>query len=73
MALTIKTIEVGTCTYTTSLAYDYSSLQHLAADYGLYTWPSAPVLAQYVLSQKEWIVGKKILEVFIDLFSDLYM
>ena len=39
------------------------SLQHLEGDYGMYTWPCAPVLAQYVYSNREFIRSKKVLEV----------
>lgn len=38
-------------------------MQHLDGDYGMYTWPCAPVLAQYVYSKREFIKSKKVLEV----------
>ncbi len=38
-------------------------MQHLEGDYGLYTWPCAPMLAQYVYAQREHLEGKSILEV----------
>lgn len=38
-------------------------LQHLEGDYGMYTWPCAPVLARYVYSQREYVKGKGVLEV----------
>lgn len=31
--------------------------------YGLYVWPSAPVLAQYIWHKRDQIKGRKILEV----------
>ncbi|XP_071502814.1 histone-arginine methyltransferase METTL23-like [Diadema antillarum] len=31
--------------------------------YGMYVWPCAPVLAQYVWHKREWIQGKKVLEI----------
>lgn len=31
--------------------------------YGLYVWPSAPVLAQYIWHKRDQIQGRKILEV----------
>ena len=40
-----------------------SLLQYLDSDYGMYTWPCASVLAQYVYSQREAIRGKQVLEV----------
>lgn len=39
------------------------AFQHLEGDYGLYTWPCAPVLAQYVYSQRASLKGKRVLEV----------
>ncbi|CAL1542226.1 unnamed protein product [Lymnaea stagnalis] len=33
------------------------------ADYGLYIWPCAPVLAQYIWLRKGFITGKKVLEI----------
>ena len=39
-------------------------LQHLEGDYGLYTWPCAPVLAQYVYSQRHHLLGKNVIEVW---------
>jgi hypothetical protein len=33
--------------------------------YGMYVWPSAPVLAQYVWNNRTSVKGKKILEVNI--------
>ena len=38
-------------------------LQHLEGDYGLFTWPCAPVLAQYVYLQRDSLIGKNVLEV----------
>lgn len=42
----------------------FSVLQHLEGDYGLYTWPCAPILAYYVYTNKDWVKGKKVLEVY---------
>ena len=39
-------------------------LQHLDADYGLYTWPCAPILAQYVSAHRELVQGAEVIEVF---------
>ena len=36
--------------------------EQLAASYGLYLWPSAPVLAWYLWLRQEEIKGKKVLE-----------
>lgn len=61
--LVVKTIEVSfnSCS---RIKNDYPFLlQHLEEDYGSYTWPCAPVLAQYIYSQREFINGKKVLEV----------
>ncbi|XP_033629995.1 methyltransferase-like protein 23 [Asterias rubens] len=30
--------------------------------YGMYVWPSAPVLAQYIWKKRKWIFGKRVLE-----------
>lgn len=41
--------------------------------YGLYVWPSAPVLAQYIWHKRDQIKGRKILEVrdfFLDTVSN---
>lgn len=45
--------------YTTIL----NKLQVLDPSYGMYVWPCAPVLAQYIWYQREYIRGKRVLEV----------
>lgn len=37
--------------------------QVMQPSYGLYVWPSAPVLAQYIWHKRDQIKGRKILEV----------
>jgi len=37
--------------------------QALGADYGLFTWPCAPLLAQYVMYRREFLKDKSVLEV----------
>ena len=37
--------------------------QHVEGDYGLYTWPCAPLLAYLVHTRREWVIGKHVLEV----------
>lgn len=66
MGLVVKTIEVSRITAVVLLVPIFLYLKHLEGDYGLYTWPCAPVLAQYVYSQRSHIVGKKILEVCVN-------
>lgn len=66
MGLVVKTIEVSRITAVVLLVPIFLCLKHLEGDYGLYTWPCAPVLAQYVYSQRSHIVGKKILEVCVN-------
>ena len=65
--LVVRTIEVScfnSCSWIKNDHWDYPFLlQHLEGDYGSYTWPCAPVLAQYVYSKREFIDGKKVLEV----------
>ena len=39
------------------------SLQHVEGDYGLYTWPCAPMLAYLVHTHRDWVKGKRVLEV----------
>eukprot|EP00123_Amoebidium_parasiticum_P003294 comp14588_c1_seq1/m.10855 comp14588_c1_seq1/g.10855 ORF comp14588_c1_seq1/g.10855 comp14588_c1_seq1/m.10855 type:complete len:226 (-) comp14588_c1_seq1:156-833(-) len=36
--------------------------QRLQLDYGMYTWPCAPVLAQYVWTHRHEVTGKHVLE-----------
>lgn len=43
-------------------AVDVVIPEQLAASYGLYLWPSAPVLAWYLWLRQEEIKGKKVLE-----------
>ncbi|XP_064406396.1 histone-arginine methyltransferase METTL23-like isoform X1 [Halichondria panicea] len=38
------------------------SIEQLGGDYSLYTWPCALLLAQHIYDQKEFIGGKKVLE-----------
>lgn len=40
----------------------YAHLQHLEADYGLYTWPCAPILAQYVSTHRNILQGAEVVE-----------
>ncbi|XP_065898415.1 histone-arginine methyltransferase METTL23-like [Dysidea avara] len=35
----------------------------LGADYGLFTWPCAPLLAQYVIYQRKYLKDKSVLEI----------
>ncbi|XP_060594185.1 histone-arginine methyltransferase METTL23-like [Ruditapes philippinarum] len=37
--------------------------ERLDADYGMYTWPSAPTLAQYIWHNREQFRGKTVLEI----------
>ena len=41
----------------------FYDLQVLQPSYGLYVWPSAPVLAQYVWHHRDRVKGRRILEV----------
>lgn len=65
----VKCVPVSTCTYSSCSFHYYSCLQHLEGDYGRYTWPCAPVLAQYVYSQAQVVRGKRVLEVCGDVTS----
>ena len=44
-----------------------SPFQNLHHDYGMYTWPCASVLAQFVYYHRNWIKGKRVLEVAVPL------
>ena len=66
MSLIIKSIEVNAfnnCTCVHCVTFLHTQSQQLGGDYSLYTWPCALLLAQHIYDQKEFIGGKKVLEV----------
>ena len=49
----------------------YLSLQIVDPEYGMFTWPCAPVLAQFIWKNRSKVAGKNVLEVFALCFSIL--
>ena len=45
-------------------SFMYLSLQIVDPEYGMFTWPCAPVLAQFIWKNRRKVAGRNVLEVF---------